>query len=364
MNEINLALGHSETQVLVQSGILKRSGEAFCCAFKTLHPFPIVVISDERVAGLYLDLLEDSLRQKGFHPARILIPACEQAKCIAEATKLFEFLHGREFPRDGCVVALGGGVVSDLAGFVAGTWMRGTRFVICPTTLEADIDACLGGKTAVNFLGGKNLIGMFHPASLVLIDPDCLKTLEARDVRSGLAESVKHALIASEEFLSWHDENLENVLRLEPAATTELLVRNLRIKADIVRRDPFELTGDRLVLNFGHTIGHAIEDACGYALRHGECVGLGMVAACRLSERVGLSPAVSARVSALLGRIGLPLSVPAEIGVEAILRSLRQDKKIRDGRLSFVLLEGIGQPVVRADVSEPAALEAIEQLYA
>lgn len=299
----------------------------------------------------------------GWTVATVTVPVGETSKSLEQSRRLYDALAEMRFPRDGVVLGLGGGVVCDLAGFVAATWMRGVDLVLCPTTLEADIDAAIGGKTAINLSAGKNLVGVFHPARLVLIDPTCLRTLDARDIRAGLAESIKHALIASEEFLSWHESRLDDVRSLRDAALTELIERNVAIKSAIVSRDPFETTGERMFLNLGHTIGHAIENACGYSLRHGECVGLGMLAACRLSEQVaGLPSEVTRRVEALIRRIGLPTRLPETIPVETILEAIGRDKKSRAGSVRFVLLENIARPLVRTNVGLDDIVSAYHSL--
>jgi 3-dehydroquinate synthase len=260
-------------------------------------------------------------------------------------------------------VALGGGVVSDLAGFVGATWMRGVQWAICPTTLEAMIDASIGGKTAVNVPGGKNLVGAFHHPRMVLIDPDCLVTLLDRDLRAGLAESIKHAALFSPEFFEWHEQNAEAILRRESQVLSELIDRNVAIKVDVVRRDATEQSGRRMLLNFGHTIGHAIEECCGYELRHGECVALGMVAAATLSESLGLSDAsVAEQIRGLANCFQLPTHLPSAIPWPRVLEVMRRDKKAREGKLQFVLLQAIGKPAVRRDVDEWHIRQAYEAL--
>ena len=291
------------------------------------------------------------------------ITAGETSKTLSVASEIYRFLTEHRIGRDGIIIALGGGVVSDLAGFVAATWMRGVRFVICPTTLEADIDACLGGKTAINVPGAKNLVGAFHQPILVAVDPLCLKTLEPRDVRAGLAESIKHALISSAGFLAWHEANVEQILALDDACLGKLIERNLRIKCAIVEQDPYEQTGLRMHLNFGHTMGHAIEECCGFVLRHGECVALGMLAACRLSREANLLDSSTVeRVEALLRALGLPTQLPEAIETARVLATICSDKKVHGGSQRFVLLEGIGKPAVRDDIPEDLVRRAYESL--
>ena len=323
----------------------------------------VLLVSDRCVAGLYGSRVLESLERSGFRTHEFLIHPGENSKSLAVAGEMFEALARHRIGRDGLVVALGGGVVSDVAGFVAATWMRGIRFAICPTTLEADVDASIGGKTGVNIAAGKNLVGAFHPPTVVAIDPLCLRTLPARDIRAGLAESIKHALIAAPERFDWHEQHADRIMALDESITTELIDFNLRIKGAIVERDAFERSGVRLLLNFGHTVGHAIESCAGYALRHGECVGLGMLAACRISRAMGLLDSSDVdRVLSLLRRFELPTQLDQAIDTDDILARIRNDKKCVGGRVQFVLLEGIGRPVVRDDVSDDLVREAYESL--
>ncbi len=351
------------TEIAVRSNALAEAGELLRHACALPAGARIVLVSDKRVAALHGQRLSEALRQVGFNVLEHLVEPGEKSKSLEAAGDLYRFLAQNTVPRDTAIVALGGGVVSDLAGFVAATWMRGVRFVVCPTTLESAIDASIGGKTAINLPEAKNLIGAFHQPVLVVIDPSCLDTLEVRDVSAGLGESVKHALIASEEFLAWHECHADAILGLDDSLTVELILRNVQIKSGIVEEDEREQTGRRVLLNFGHTIGHAIEACCGFTLRHGECVALGMTAACHLSHTMGiLDRAVVARVEAILHRFGLPTSLAEPIDSDLIMTALRHDKKIHSGATHFVLLEGPGRPVVRNGVSDQAILEAYESL--
>lgn len=332
---------------------------------RTVTPAPskVVLVTDETVAPLYAAAVLDGLRASELMAVEFRAAAGEGSKSLAVAEAIYHFLAAERFGRDGVIVALGGGVVSDVAGFVAGTWMRGVRWAVCPTTLEAQIDASIGGKTAVNLRGGKNLVGVFHPPMLVVVDPNCLRTLPRRELVAGLAESVKHALITSEEFLAWHEQNAEKILALDSATMTALIERNIVIKSQIVARDPHETTGERFVLNFGHTIGHAIEECSrshpgplpggeGDRLRHGECVSIGVMVACMLSQRRGwLDAGMVGRVESLLTRLGLPTRLPPTMNVGRLVEGMQLDKKARGGKVQFVLLAGIGKPVIARDVS-------------
>jgi len=363
MFDFNIDLGRRRSRVAVELDIISRIGSVLRECDSGAAFGQVGLITDSRVGPLYGDVVQESLRAAGFEPFVHTVPAGESSKTLAVAQTLYQELADHRVGRDGILIALGGGVVSDLTGFVAGTWMRGIPFAILPTTLEADVDASIGGKTAVNLAAGKNLVGVFHQPFLVAIDPRCLSTLDTRDVRAGLAESIKHALITSEEFLAWHEDRVDAILSLDEATMTELIRTNVQIKGGIVERDALEQTHTRMLLNFGHTIGHAIE-ACGdYSLRHGECVALGMLAACRLSVEVGLLAAADAeRVEALLERFGLPTVMPTPIEAGQITESIRYDKKVRGGKAQFVVLEGVGQPVVRDDIPEALVTEAYESL--
>ena len=345
-----------EPGLITQLGTLVRS---------TWPGSDVLLVTDTNVQSHHAPAAVEALQAAGLRVAVEVIEAGEASKQLASAQRLYDALGRAGIARDGLILALGGGVVSDLAGFVAATWMRGLAWAVCPTTLEADIDAALGGKTAVDLPGGKNLVGAFHQPRLVAIDPLCLQTLGDRDLRAGLAESIKHALITEAAFLAWHEDHLAGILRRDPAALAELIKRNVRIKADIVAADARERTGRRILLNFGHTVGHAIEEACGYRLRHGECAGLGMLAACAMSTELGLlSAEVRPRLEQLLRRAGLPTRFDEPVDAQRIVELTRADKKVRSGRVQFVLLRDIGEPVVRDDVPDATVEAAYRSLQA
>lgn len=363
MGGFQLQFGGYSTTVKVLPQVLDSIGEALSACLDRINGRQVVVITDVQVSGLYASRLVASLKSSGFGVHVHAVEPGEASKSLATADELYAFLARHALDREAILLALGGGVVSDLCGFVAATWMRGVRFVICPTTLEADVDACLGGKTGVNLPAGKNLVGAFHQPMLVAVDPLCLRSLEDRDVRAGLAESIKHALISSDDFLSWHENHASAILSLDDTVITELIEKNLRIKGEIVEQDPLEECGRRVHLNFGHTIGHAIETLSEYRLRHGECVALGMLAACRLSNMMGLLGAAEvARVEEVLSRFALPDKLPEPISTDAVVEATRVDKKMRGGKLRFVLLEGVGKPVVRDDVPEALVRKTFEGL--
>jgi len=366
MSKFQYVFSGKPVVITVKVNILAGLGSHIRRSFSCGTPLRAVLISDTNVWPLYGERTKEALRRGGTNAAwERVIPAGEASKNWAAAGGLFQFLADEHVGRDAVIVALGGGVVSDLAGFVAATWMRGVRLVLCPTTLEADIDAGIGGKNAINIPGGKNLVGAFHQPFLVAIDPACLATLPRRDLCAAMAESIKHALISSADFLSWHEANVDAILALDPPVTMRLIEENIRIKADIVSRDPTEQLGLRALLNLGHTFGHAIEECRVFTLRHGECVSLGLVAACRLSHRLGMLDSASVeRVERLLIRFGLPTRLENSIDPDRIVAAMRNDKKVRGGSLLFVMLEGIGRPVVRGEVPETAIRETLNSLLA
>ena len=348
------------TQVCIGRGFLGAIGDR--C--KALEDFSgALVVTDENLADRYAKLVRNSLTEAGIPCGIHVVPPGDASKSLSELERIFQSLGECGVARDGLVVAVGGGMITDLAGFAAATWMRGVASVYCPTTLEADIDASIGGKTGVNHAMGKNLIGAFHQPRAVFIDVACLDTLGDRDLIAGMAESIKHAAITNESFISWHEANASAVLGREEAALTMLIDRNIAIKADIVARDEHETTGVRAMLNFGHTIGHAIEAVSEYGLRHGECVSLGMVAACRLSQTLGMLKAADAdRIIRLLTTYGLPTELTKGINREAVWDLLSRDKKVSRGEVRFVLLEGIGNPVLKSGLPEGPVREAIASL--
>ncbi len=365
MPDILIDFGGETTRVVVSGRALADVGGALrkVCA-RGAAPL-VALITDEQVGGFHAARVRESLERAGFQVHEYRIAPGEASKSWDTAGVIHRFLADHKVTRDSTIVALGGGVVSDLAGFVAATWMRGVRFVICPTTMEACIDAAIGGKTAVNIPGAKNLVGAFHQPALVLVDPTSLATLPQREVRAGLAESIKHAVLFSGNFLEWHERHVEEILALDEPTIIELITENVRLKADVVSRDARELSGTRMLLNFGHTIGHAIEECCGFTLRHGECVSLGTVAACRLSRAMGLLSAKDAeRVEKLLARFGLPTRLDDPIEWGLILPAIGKDKKVRDRNVQFVLLEGVGRPVIRDDVTDSQVRAAYDSLSA
>ena len=330
--------------VTVECGALARVGEIARGA-AAVHRW--VVITDEHVRPLYADRVASSL---GGAVDVLEIPAGEREKTRERWAELTDAMLAAGCGRDTGVLALGGGVVGDLAGFVAATFMRGIPVVQVPTTLLAMIDASVGGKTGVDTAAGKNLVGAFHDPAAVIADPEVLATLPARELRAGLAEAIKHGIVADAAYLDRTLAELADILPAPPgtartrrAALERLIARSVEIKADVVRRDARE-AGLRKVLNFGHTIGHAVEALSGWALLHGEAVAIGMVAESAVAERSGIAErGTRERVRAAVQRAGLPVAVPRAIEAEAIVAATRGDKKARAGHVEYALPAAIGR---------------------
>ena len=353
---------HGMTRVCLGTGLLAETGR-LCLENGGFSRG--LVVTDENLSELYAAKVQQSLADAGIKCGLGIVPAGDASKCLEQAVRLYGLLAGERVGRDGLIVAVGGGMVSDLAGFVGATWLRGVSTVLCSTTLEANIDASIGGKTAINHSSGKNLIGAFHHPRMVIIDTDCLKSLSQRDLAAGMAESVKHAIITGESFTAWHEEHAAKVLDRDHGTLVSLIDQNIEIKAGFVCRDEHDESGVRAMLNFGHTIGHAIEALCEYRLRHGECVSLGMVAACRISEALHLIKRETVdRVERLLRAVSLPTALQERIDEQALWEMLKRDKKVSKGSVHFVLIEGLGRPLLRSDVPEAAVRDAISSLQA
>ena len=320
------------------------------------------VISDRVVSGLYQESLDRAIADRGLASVLLLVPPGEEAKSLQGYETLLRQLAGREAHRDDPIIALGGGAVGDLAGFVASTYMRGIPLVQIPTTLTAQVDAAIGGKTAVNLPEGKNLVGTFSQPLAVLADIDVLATLDEREYRSGLAEVAKYALTLDDELLALLEADPAPVVARDPVVMEGVIARCVSAKARIIAEDERD-TDARLVLNYGHTLGHALERLDAFRGRtHGEAIAVGMVFAAALSEARGSSSGLAARTDRLLRSLGLdpagPLPPPAEV-----LRCIRLDKKYREG-MRFVLLEAVGRPSVVDDVSDDEVGSVLHEMGA
>jgi 3-dehydroquinate synthase len=393
--QIQVQLGERSYAVSVGAGLLAELGPAVAALSAARQA---VVVSDSNVAALYGARAADSLRRAGLGTELLTFPAGEANKTLATCSNLYDSLFALRpaMDRRTVLVALGGGVTGDITGFVAATALRGLRFVQCPTTLLAAVDASVGGKTGVDHPAGKNLIGAFHQPSAVLVDVDLLKTLSPAEFAGGLAECVKHAVIGGsglgstgfqpvqaqalplnrqyqpppaqvenlchQSLMDFLETRREAVLARDPECLTELIARNVAIKAAVVSADERE-SGQREHLNFGHTIGHATENLVGYgAISHGQAVSLGMVAACRLAVARGLLDAASAgRVEKLLVALGLPVRWPG-LSAAALWEIMRHDKKARGGKVRMVLPVRLGEVASFEDITEQAVAGAVDCL--
>jgi 3-dehydroquinate synthase len=366
MTSIEVGLGARRYPIRIGSGLLGNA-RTWRDAIRGNHA---LIVSDENVAPLYAQRLRNALLDfpltpgegarragEGSAPAlsvgSLVLRAGESHKNLDAAAKIFDALAQLGATRDACVLALGGGVVGDIAGFAAACWMRGIDFVQFPTTLLAMVDSSVGGKTGVDHPAGKNLIGAFHQPRAVIADLGTLATLPDRELRAGLAEVVKTACIGDADFFEWLEAHADALLARDTEALTHAIARCCRFKVGVVERDERE-AGERALLNFGHTFGHAIETETGYdALLHGEAVAIGMVLAARLSVQLGMSgDADSKRLQALLKHLGLPTSVPPGLTPHALLARMQMDKKNRAGALRLILWRGIGRTEIVEGVDE------------
>ncbi|MCX7713374.1 MAG: 3-dehydroquinate synthase [Chthoniobacterales bacterium] len=317
------------------------------------------LITDTNVGRLYSERVSKSLEKSGFQGVKFEVPAGEGSKCLEMVGRCVDRMIESELDRTSFVVALGGGVVGDLAGFVAAVFYRGIPYVQIPTSVVAQVDSSVGGKTGVNSVLGKNLIGVFHQPSLVVADPKVLLTLADREYYEGFAEIVKHAILRAPDMLK----------KIKPSSReglTELIAENIRIKAIIVQEDEKELSGKRALLNFGHTVGHAIEQAAGYGeWLHGEAVSMGMMVALRISRKVaGLSKEEELKIKSLLDILKLPTSLAKAPSTDKLMNAMRKDKKFKGGKVRFVLVRKIGDPYLSDEVTEKLVAETIEELRA
>jgi 3-dehydroquinate synthase len=343
---VRVALAERSYDILVGGGLIGRAGQL---AAPLLAQQRVVVITDRHVAKHHLDALQESFRRAGIASDSIVLPAGEQTKSFAELEALCDRLLAMKVERHTTLVALGGGVIGDLTGFAASILLRGVDFIQVPTSLLAQVDSSVGGKTGINTSHGKNLIGSFYQPRLVLADTDVLDTLPKRELLAGYAEIVKYGLINDPAFFGWLEDHGANLIAGDEAARRHAIVKSCQAKADIVGADERE-SGQRALLNLGHTFGHALEAECGYSdeLLHGEAVAMGMVMAFDLSATLGLAPLEdAARLRRHLASLGLPtdpISIQGRIWSPArLIEHMGKDKKVKDGRIGFVLARGIGQ---------------------
>lgn len=309
----------------------------------------VAIVTNTTVAPLYLETLSNALQSAGVKVIPIILPDGEAYKNSETLNLIYDALLQNRCERSTTLIALGGGVIGDLTGYAAATYLRGVPFIQIPTTLLSQVDSSVGGKTGINHPLGKNMIGAFYQPQLVLADIDTLQTLPAREFSAGMAEVIKYGLIRDAEFFDWLEVHIEQLMALDEQAITEAIYRSCKNKADVVARDEHE-TGERALLNLGHTFGHAIENAMGYGVwLHGEAVGAGAMMAADLSQRMGwLTDAEVVRIRQLLTAAKLPLDAP-KLGAEKYLNLMQLDKKVADGKIRLVLQQAIGKSVITSD---------------
>jgi 3-dehydroquinate synthase len=355
---LQVDVGHSRYPIAIGSGLLTNRE----LLDAQIRGRDLLIVTNTTVARLYLAKLTDSLA--GRRIAECILPDGEQHKTLQTAGWVFDALVAKRMNRDSIVLALGGGVVGDIAGFAAACYQRGIGYVQIPTTLLAQVDSSVGGKTGVNHPGGKNLIGAFYQPLCVIADVDTLATLPDRELRAGLAEVIKYGCVWDPLLFDWLDHNMDKLLARDVDALTYAIGRSCEIKATVVAKDERE-QNLRAILNFGHTFGHAIEAATAYqSYLHGEAVGLGMLIATHLSQRLELiDAAIKDRVRDILARAGLPIEAP-RIGAAKALELMQMDKKVMAGAVRLVLLEKLGRAIVTADYSHSALDATLTEFFA
>ncbi|MBX2882158.1 MAG: 3-dehydroquinate synthase [Granulosicoccus sp.] len=355
LQRVDIDLGKRSYPIFIGSGLLQRRD--------LLEPYlngRVMIVTNDTIAPLYLNTLLTTL--DGLDVESVVLPDGEEHKNLAVLDQIFESLLTHRFDRGCTLVALGGGVVGDMAGFAAASYQRGINFIQIPTTLLAQVDSSVGGKTAVNHTLGKNMIGAFHQPQVVLADMDALQSLPIRELKAGLAEVIKYGFILDSEFFDWLESHVDQLLARDPQAIGHAVKRSCEIKAEVVAEDEQE-RGTRALLNFGHTFGHAIEGGMGYGKwLHGEAISAGMVMALDLSQRLGMIGGnTHQRGVDLLDRSGLPISPPNDLSADQLLDYMNRDKKVMDGKLRFILLDAIGEARVVADVDNSALRATLEQ---
>jgi 3-dehydroquinate synthase len=355
MQPLRVALGERSYPIHIGAGLLD---DASLYA-PHLQAGAVAVLSDSKVAPLYLARVSQALQKAGARVVTIVVENGEQAKSWTTLDRVFDALLAARCGRDSVLVAVGGGVIGDLGGFAAATYQRGIPFLQVPTTLLAQVDSSVGGKTAINHARGKNMIGAFHQPLAVIADVATLDSLPERELRAGIAEVIKHGFILDPDFVDWLESNIEKLLARERDALAHAVRRSCELKAQVVAEDERE-AGKRAILNFGHTFGHAIEAGAGYGeWLHGEAVAAGMVMAAELSARAGdLSRDDAQRIKRLIARAGLPVRGPS-LSLDRYLELMQVDKKAAAGKVRFVLLESIGHAVLRRDVDNTLVRESI-----
>ena len=351
MTTVSVQLGPRSYDIAVGRGVLDSLGPTLASLTEGRYA---LVVTDQLVAPLYADRARRSLQSAGFHADQVILPPGESTKSLTHAATLFDVLVDHHADRRSVVVALGGGVIGDLAGFAAATYARGVPFVQVPTTLLAMVDSSVGGKVAVDHPRAKNMIGAFHQPLGVLADIDLLATLPERQYRCGLAEVVKYGVIMDADFFAKLERQGDQINRRDPDVISEIVAHSCQLKADVVEEDEFETTGRRAILNYGHTFAHAFETSSDYeVLQHGEAVAIGMICAARLAERLGrIDDSLNMRQLSLWKKLGLPTVVPKNLVDLDLVEVMRRDKKSQGGKLRFVLPSRLGHVELVNNVDE------------
>jgi 3-dehydroquinate synthase len=359
MRRLNVALAERSYPILIGGGLLSRAD----LVLPFLRTSRVALVSNSTVAPLYLDVLVQKLEKVGADVTPIILPDGEAHKNGESLNLIYDALLANRCDRGTTVIALGGGVIGDLAGFAAATYQRGVPFIQIPTTLLSQVDSSVGGKTGINHPRGKNMVGAFWQPKLVLADTNTLKTLPDRELSAGMAEVIKYGLIRDLPFLDWLESHLDGLMARDGELLAHAIERSCANKAEVVAADEYETAreGGRALLNLGHTFGHAIETGLGYGeWLHGEAVAVGTMMAVELSRRMGWLPAADVeRVRALLARAGLPVKGP-DLGVARYLELMSHDKKVVAGRMRLVLLKALGEAVTHADTQREEIVAAIE----
>ncbi|WP_028610535.1 3-dehydroquinate synthase [Paenibacillus harenae] len=360
MRELTVDLGHRSYPIYIGEGLLQEASSLFAKHGISMKS-PIMIITDISVAGLHLQPFEAGLQAAGYQTVSAVVPSGESSKSLSMLESLVTKALEAGLDRKSAIVALGGGVVGDLAGYVAASYMRGIKFVQVPTTILAH-DSSVGGKVAVNHPLAKNIIGAFHQPELVLYDLHTLQTLPPREVKAGLSEVVKHGLIWDKSFVDWCEEHADKLLALDPEALGYALYKGCSVKAAVVSQDERE-NDLRAILNLGHTIGHALEAVAGYnELLHGEAISIGMIGSAKLGLRYGAPEEVYTVTKRVLAKCGLPVRLPETFDVDAVMDAMMHDKKFMEGTMVFIVPSAIGEVEIKPDVPVQWIREIVEEL--
>ena len=355
MRKLRVELGVNSYEIYVGSGLLTQTGGWLK---ESGFSGKLVIITDPTVKRLYGEALNQSLDEDGFSVITLLFPEGEEQKSLETAGRLYHELTNCYAERKTPILALGGGVIGDLAGFVAATYLRGVPLIQIPTTLLAQVDSSIGGKVAVDHGQLKNKIGTFYQPRLVIADTDTLRTLPADELANGLAEVIKSAVIRDKKFFAFLEENLNRIKSLDEEALEEIVFQSAKIKAEIVEKDEKDL-GLRSILNYGHTIGHAIESVSGFKVKHGRAIAIGMLAAARISNQMGvLDKNELIRLKGVIERAGLPTEMP-NLEVEKVIQAMKHDKKVLQDKVRFALLKSIGNAFITDEVSPSLVKEVL-----